>query len=72
MRIESLAEAPTPLGGYMAIDDVNDGTKKVAFNVLTDNVLAAVGGRVPLLIELKGESGNTDLVPKVLEVLKEL
>ena len=33
-------------------------------------VLETVGGRVPLLIELKGESGNTALVPKVLEVLK--
>ena len=33
-------------------------------------VLEVVDGRVPLLIELKGESGNTDLVPKVLEVLK--
>ena len=34
-------------------------------------VLAVVDGRVPLLIELKGESGNVDLVPKVLEVLKD-
>ena len=34
-------------------------------------VLEAVGGRVPLLIELKGENGNTDLVPKVLEVLRD-
>lgn len=34
-------------------------------------VLEAVGGRVPLLIELKGESGNTALVPKVLEVLRD-
>lgn len=33
-------------------------------------VLEAVGGRVPLLIELKGESGDAALVPKVLEVLK--
>jgi len=33
-------------------------------------VLEAVGGRVPLLIELKGESGNTALVPVALEVLK--
>ena len=33
-------------------------------------VLETVGGRVPLLIELKGESGNTALVPKVLEILK--
>ena len=33
-------------------------------------VLEAVGGRVPLLIELKGESGNTALVPAALEVLK--
>ena len=32
-------------------------------------VLEAVGGRVPLLIELKGESGNTDLVPAALKVL---
>ena len=32
-------------------------------------VLAAVDGRVPLLIELKGESGNTDLVPAALKVL---
>ena len=30
-------------------------------------VLEAVDGRVPLLIELKGESGNTDLVPAVLK-----
>ena len=33
-------------------------------------VLEAVDGRAPLLIELKGESGNTDLVPRVLEILK--
>ena len=33
-------------------------------------VLDAVDGRVPLLIELKGESGNTALVPRVLEELK--
>lgn len=33
-------------------------------------VLEAVGGRVPLLIELKGESGDTALVPRVLEILK--
>ena len=32
-------------------------------------VLAAVDGRVPLLIELKGESGNTALVPAVLKCL---
>ena len=32
-------------------------------------VLDAVGGRVPLLIELKGESGDAALVPRVLEVL---
>ena len=32
-------------------------------------VLAAVGGRVPLLIELKGENGNTALVPAALKVL---
>ncbi|MBQ9098631.1 MAG: glycerophosphodiester phosphodiesterase [Clostridia bacterium] len=33
-------------------------------------VLETVGGRVSLLIELKGESGNTALVPKVLELLQ--
>ena len=33
-------------------------------------VLDTVAGRVPLLIELKGESGNTALVPKALEVLE--
>lgn len=44
MRIYSLSDAPTPLGGYMAIDDANDGTKKVAFNTLADNVVAALGG----------------------------
>ena len=33
-------------------------------------VLAAVDGRVPLLIELKGESGNTALVPAALKVLE--
>ena len=33
-------------------------------------VLDAVGGRVPLLIELKGESGDAALVPRVLEVLQ--
>ena len=33
-------------------------------------VLAAVGGRVPLLIELKGENANTDLVPAALKVLE--
>jgi glycerophosphoryl diester phosphodiesterase len=32
-------------------------------------VLEAVDGRVPLLIELKGENGNTDLVPAVLKCL---
>jgi len=34
-------------------------------------VLDTVGGRVPLLIELKGENGNVALVPKALEVLKD-
>lgn len=34
-------------------------------------VLEVVDGRVPLLIELKGENGNTDLVPKVLAALKD-
>ncbi len=34
-------------------------------------VLEAVDGRVPLLIELKGESGNTALVPAALAVLKD-
>ena len=33
-------------------------------------MLDAVNGRVPLLIELKGESGNVALVPKLLEALK--
>ena len=32
-------------------------------------VLAAVGGRVPLLIELKGESGSTDLCPAMMAEL---
>ena len=32
-------------------------------------VLSAVGGRVPLLIELKGESTDTSLVPRVLAEL---
>lgn len=32
-------------------------------------VLAVVGGRVPLLIELKGENGNTALCPRLMEVL---
>lgn len=32
-------------------------------------VLEAVDGHVPLLIELKGENGNTDLVPAVLKLL---
>ena len=32
-------------------------------------VLNAVDGRVPLLIDLKGENGNTDLVPAVLGLL---
>ncbi len=34
-------------------------------------VLAAVGGRVPLLVELKGESGNTALCPAVAALLDE-
>lgn len=34
-------------------------------------VLALVRGRVPLLIELKGESGNTALCPAVSKILKE-
>lgn len=33
-------------------------------------VLEAVGGRVPLLIELKGESGDTRLVPALLKALE--
>lgn len=33
-------------------------------------VLATVAGRVPLLIELKGENGDTSLVPAALAVLK--
>ena len=33
-------------------------------------VLDTVGGRVPLLIELKGESNNTALVPAALKVLE--
>ena len=33
-------------------------------------VLAAVDGRVPLLIELKGENGDTSLVPAALKVLE--
>lgn len=33
-------------------------------------VLDTVAGRVPLLIELKGESGNTALVPAALKVLE--
>ena len=32
-------------------------------------VLAVVGGRVPLLIELKGESGSTDLCPAMMTEL---
>lgn len=32
-------------------------------------VLAVVGGRVPLLIELKGESGNTGLCPAMMALL---
>jgi len=32
-------------------------------------VLAAVGGRVPILIELKGESGSTDLCPAMMALL---
>ncbi|MBO5939015.1 MAG: glycerophosphodiester phosphodiesterase [Clostridia bacterium] len=34
-------------------------------------VLALVDGRVPLLVELKGESGDTSLCPKVAELLAE-
>ena len=34
-------------------------------------VLALVDGRVPILVELKGESGNTSLCPKVAELLAE-
>ena len=33
-------------------------------------VLDAIGGRVPLLIELKGENGNVALVPAALKVLE--
>lgn len=32
-------------------------------------VLAVIDGRVPILIELKGESGNTALCPRAVEVL---
>lgn len=34
-------------------------------------VLDAVAGRVPLLIELKGENGNVDLVPRTLALLRD-
>ena len=34
-------------------------------------VLALVDGRVPLLVELKGEDTNTSLCPKVAEILRE-
>ncbi len=34
-------------------------------------VLSLVDGRVPLLVELKGESGDTSLCPKVAELLRE-
>ena len=34
-------------------------------------VLALVDGRVPLLVELKGESTNVDLCPKVAELLRD-
>ena len=34
-------------------------------------VLALVDGRVPLLVELKGENGNTSLCPKVAALLSE-
>ena len=34
-------------------------------------VLDTVAGRVPFLIELKGESGNTALVPRVLQELRD-
>ena len=34
-------------------------------------VLAVVAGRVPLLIELKGETGDTSLCPKAMEILDE-
>ncbi|MBQ2999335.1 MAG: glycerophosphodiester phosphodiesterase [Clostridia bacterium] len=34
-------------------------------------VLSLVDGRVPLLVELKGENGNTALCPKVAELLRE-
>ncbi len=34
-------------------------------------VLSLVDGRVPLLVELKGESGDTSLCPKVAEILRE-
>lgn len=34
-------------------------------------VLSLIGGRVPVLVELKGESFDTALCPKVAEILKE-
>ncbi len=34
-------------------------------------VLKVIDGKVPLLVELKGENLNTDLCPKVAEILKE-
>lgn len=34
-------------------------------------VLALVDGRVPILVELKGESGNVSLCPKVAKILSE-
>lgn len=34
-------------------------------------VLSLVDGRVPLLVELKGENGDTSLCPKVAELLRE-
>ena len=35
------------------------------------DVLALVDGRVPLLVELKGETTNTELCPKVAALLKD-
>ena len=47
----------------LALDDTNQ------FIPTFEEVLSLVGGRVPILVELKGESLDTSLCPKVAEVL---
>lgn len=58
-----LAEMPCEALRRMRLEGTEYGIPTLS------EVLEAVGGRVPLLVELKGESGETALCPRVAELL---